>query len=526
MAMQEFPLGQFLPDGADYKNPGLVMCNNVLALPNSYSPIRDLVGQGVFVYGDIRGAFRFDLPNGDQMVAVGTDTDLYVVRGDAVTPSGLNLSLQPGEFWSFDQFNDSVFATSKRGGLFRLPSILTDNTFVAGLGAPPRANAVNVVGDFLFLGNLVETGEIDAPYRVRWSAYNNPNYDWGTDIGRQSGFVDMPSRFGEVTAIYGGSFDVIFQNHGISRIWYTGGPSVFAKEVIEDERGCPAPTSIARVGGFVYFLSHDGFCRTDGQGVEVISSDKVWDWFSATRDKNDATRIQAAVNWSARSIIWSFNAYREQRDEVSIDASDPNVLDDETLDINGPSFDDDGVQVIYSRQIIYNWGLDQWTTAEFDADWLVQSNVLGISIDRDDPTIEDDSDLDIDSVSLDDDAFSAKGRTLAAFRSNQFSYFEGDTLRATFETGDFQPKTGNRSFIRSVLPLVETSDRTLLASIAGRDYVGDGKTYGPNSAQGFLMFCPVISDARFHSVRVTIPEGTEWDKASGFQIDWEASGIA
>jgi len=526
MAMQEIPLGQFLPDATDYKNPGLVTCNNVYALPNSYNPIREAVGQGVFVYGDIRGAFRFDLPNGEQMVAVGTDSDLYVIRGDAVTASGLGLALQSGEFWSFDQFNDSIFATTKRGGLFKLPSAIADNSFIAGAGSPPRAQAANVVGDFLFLGNLVEAGEVDAPYRVRWSAYNNPDETWTTDVARQSGFVDMPSRFGEVTAIYGGSFDVIFQNHGISRIWYSGGPTVFSKEVIEDERGCPAPTSIARVGGFVYFLAHDGFCRTDGASVEVISSDKIWDWFNKSRNDNDAARVQAAVNWKARSIIWSFNAYREAKADVPIDATDPDILDDDDLDAVGPSFDDDGVQVIYSRQIIYNWGLDQWTTAEFDADWLVQSNILGISIDRDDREIVNDDDLDIDGLSLDDDAFAAKGRELAAFKSNQLSYFTGNTLRATFETGDFQPKVGNRSFIRSVLPIVETSERALLATIAGRDYIGDAKSYGPNSPQGHLMFCPVISDARFHSLRITIPEGTEWEKASGFQIDWEASGIA
>lgn len=526
MAIQEFPLGQFLPDATDYKSPGLVVCNNVYALPNSYTPLQDLMGQGIFVYGDIRGAFRFDLSDGDQLLVVGTEADLYVIRGDFVTASGLSLSLQQGEFWSFDQFGESIFATTKQGGLYRLPSMLSDNAFTAGLGSPPRAKAVNVVGDFLFLGNLVETGEVDAPYRVRWSAYNNPNDQWTTDVARQSGFVDMPSRFGGVTAIYGGSFDLVFQNHGISRIWYSGGPTVFAKEVIEDDRGCVAQTSIARVGGFVYFLSHDGFCRTDGASVEVISSNKIWDWFSKARNKNDATRVQAAVNWSKRSIIWSFNAYRTAKADIAIDATDPDILDDETLDVDGPSFDDDGVQIIYSQQVIYNWGLDQWTTAEIGADWLVQSNIIGVSLDRDDPAIADDAELDSDAEGLDAGAFAPKGRELAAFRGNQLGFFVGDPLRATFETGDFQPKTGNRSFVRSAMPIVETSERALLASVAGRDYIGDAKTYGPNSAQSTLMFCPVISDARFHSLRITIPEGTEWDKASGFQIDWEASGIA
>jgi len=303
----------------------------------------------------------------------------------------------------------------------------------------------------------------------------------------------MPARYGAVTGIFGNRFDLIFQRHGISRIWYVGGPTVFAKEVIEDERGCPAPDSIVRVGGHVYFLASDGFCRTDGSGVDVMSSDRVWAFFKDALRDGYLFRTQGAVDWANRSIIWSYYP----RGFTS-----------------------------YRRQIIYNWGLDRWTTASFEADWLIEGTRTTTSIDETDPSLPDDDILDIDGPSFDSEFYLSQGRALMAMVGQDFAAFLGGNLRATFETGDFQPETGKRSFVRGVFPLVESQERSVTAAIAGREWTGDVKTFTPLSPQGPLGFCPVISDARFQSVRLEVPTNADWEKASGFQVDWEASGEA
>lgn len=489
----EIPFDQFLPDGPNYKTPGLIVCDNVYAVGAGYNPIQSLVGTGRTVTGEIRGSARFDLPDGTPILLVGTTTDLFVIRNKTVFASNLGLSLALGDYWTFGQFGFSIYATCKQYGLYRLDSILADNTFSASPGSPPKASSLDVVGDFLFLGNLTDIDGSYQPYRVRWSAFNNPNAVWETDVGRQSGYVDMESYYGEVTGIFGGRFDLIFQRHAVSRIWYTGGATVFAKDIIEDERGCPAPQSFARVGGAVYFLSHDGFCRTDGSGVEVISSERVWNWFKENSNLDFISRIVAAVDWTNKSIFWSFY---------------------------GPTVEK------FTRQIIYNWALDRWTTATFDADWVVSNTVTNTTIDDIDANVENDEILDVEGPSFDSPIYDARGRTLAAFVNGEFCEFRGANLKASFETGDFQPKVGSRSFVRSVYPIVEIDDGDALASIAGRDRLGDLKAYGDMTAQGYLGFCPVISDARFHSVKIEIPSGLFWEKASGFQIDWEASGIA
>ena len=499
--MDEVTLGAFLPDAPDYNNPGLIEANNVLAAAKHYKPLKSLVGAGVSVSGEIRGAFRFELPDETQVIVVGTTTDLFVIKGGSVTASGLGLSLGLGEYWSFDQFKGSIYATTKRHGFYRLPSIFTDSAFVAPLGDPPKAVAINVVGDFLVAGNLEDIDATDQPYRVRWSGFNNPEADWVTDIARQSGYVDMPTRLGRVTSIYGGTFDLIFQARGVSRIWYTGGPSVFGKKEIDEERGCTAPNSIVRVGSAVFFVSHDGFCRSDGSGVEVVSSEIVWDWFTGQRDTSAVDDIQGAVDWSNRSIVWTFKA-------------------------DGTISDGMGGEIkVARRQIIYNWVLDRWTTASISIDWLTQSAIQGVHLDADDPAIDGDADLDI-AGSFDDVTTKSKGREIAAFRDGELAYFTGPNLEATFETGDFQLVLGRRAFVRSVTPIAEAAGRPFFAQIAGRDYQGDAKQYTSREEQGPLMFCPVVSDARYQSVRLTIPAGADWNKASGFLVDWSESGYA
>ena len=490
---QDYDFGEFLPDQPSYKNPGLLRAENVFAVGVGYAPILSPVGTGQVVSGEIRGAARFDLPDGTPLLIVGTTADLFVIRGTTVYASGLGLSLAFGDYWCFDQMHHSIYAMCRSHGMHRLVSLFSNNTFVASPGTPPKATAMDVVGDFMMVGNLAEVSGDEEPYRVRWSSFNNPIAAWDEDIARQSGWVDMPSQFGEVTAIVGGKFDLVFQRNAISRIWYTGGPTVFAKEVIEDERGCPAPQSIVRVGNSIYFLAHDGFCRTDGSGVEVLSSDKIWQWFRENSNLARFKFVQGAVDWSNRSIVWSFSS-------KSTDA--------------------------LNTQLIYSWATQRWTTAEIDIDWVIEGTTVPVGLDDTDPMVAGDDLLDAEGPSFDSPEYEAQGRVLSCFINGERCEFLGPALAATFETAALQPQPGNRSFIRGVFPLFDTQDRSISVSIAGQDWLGDAVNFGQEEGQGPLGFCPVVSDAVFHRVQLFVPAGEIWSKGQGFQIDWEVSGEA
>ena len=113
------------------------------------------------------------------------------------------------------------------------------------------------VGDFLFMGNLIDTDTNDASYRVRWSPYNNPQGEWATSISLQSDAVDMPGTWAWSWGSPGNT-GLIFQRNGLSRIQYTGGPSVFAKQGQDTQRGLAAPFSLTGRKN-VFYLSDDGF---------------------------------------------------------------------------------------------------------------------------------------------------------------------------------------------------------------------------------------------------------------------------
>jgi len=483
--------GEFLPDLPDVRNPGLREAINVLARAQGYDPMNAPVATGQIVTGAVHGAKRYQLPDGITVLVVGTETDLFVIRAGSVAASGLALSLDVGDAWTFEQFGSSIYASCATHGLFRLPSVFADNAFILSPGAPPRAAAMGAVGDFLMLGNLTDIDASSAPYRLRWSAFNNPTDAWVTDIARQSSFVDMPARFGEVTGIAGGRFDLVFQRVGISRIWYSGGPTVFGKEVIEDDRGCPAPRSIVPVGGRLYFLAHDGFCRSDGSGVEVISSDRVWNWFTDNVQAGFMDQTEGVVDWSNRCIVWSF-------------------------------YPRTGAGL--SRQLLYFWGVNRFTTASVALDAMVENVGSPVNIDEDDAAVIGDANLDADGPSFDSEQYASRGRVLAAFIDGNLHEFNGPALEATFETGDFQPKPGYRSYVSEVYPMAETAADSVRVQPGRRESLGGVRARGVEVAQGPLGFCPMASDARFHSLRFRVPAGETWRRASGYQVSYRATG--
>lgn len=491
--IQDFPLGEWLPDQPSYQSQGLMAAENVFSVGAGYQPIPAPLAKSQTVTGEVRGGERFDLPDGTPLLVVGTTTDLFVTRGSVVWPSGLGLSLAAGDFWTFAPFGRSVYAMCRTHGLFRLASILAGTAFVAGTGSPPKAATMDAVGDFLIAGNLVEFAGADEPYRIRWSSFNNPDAAWDADIARQSGYVDMPARFGPVMRVLGGTFDLVFQASGISRIWYTGGPTVFAKEVIEDDRGCAAPRSVVRVGSAAYFLAHDGFCRTTGSGSENLSAGKMWKWFSAHVNQSQLGNVQGAVDWRSRSIVWSYAA--------------------------------SGADTI-NAQVIYSLSTQRWTTAVVSADMLLGGTQIPIDIDTTDPSVVGDDDLDVLGPSFDATEYESQVRVLSCFIGGVLHEFSGPNMAAAFETADLQPHPGRRSFVRSVFPLIDTVGQTVTCSISGRDRIGDPVSYGPPAQQEIHGFCPLVSDARFHRIKLAIPAGEFWDKAQAFQIDYEIGGMA
>ena len=485
----DFTFGQWLPDQPDLNNPGLIVAQNVFPVGPGYDPINEPVANGVSVAGGAIGAVRVVRPDSSQMLVLGTRTDIFTVVGDIVTPSELGLSIANG-FWSFVPFGRGIWAFAPGVVPHYLPNIATDTVFIPHPGVAPTAATAARVADFVVAGNLVDIDTTQDPYRIRWSRFNDPAGDWGDDAALQSGAVSMPVEFGPVVAISGGEYGVVMQRYGLSRLEYTGGATVFAKREIAAGRGCAAPQSVVQVAGVTYFLSDDGFFRTDGASIQSISSQRVFQWFQNEVKAEAVEKVQGAIDWRTRCIIWSFSG----RDAPAG----------------------------YNRQIIYSWEADRWSSARISLDWVFDTIKDGMTLEQVSAVYPN---IDQMPYSLDSPIFMARGRSLTIIKGGFVCAMSGDNMEATFETGEFQPDPGYRCCVNGVAVLAENSDANSRVALGGRDtFKGTPPRWTAEHQEGPDGMAHPIIDGRYVRARVVIPRGAEWERATGIQAEFVRTG--
>ncbi len=484
----EIKFGSWLPEQTDYKNPGLEVAKNCYPSPSGYQPIYSLSGTGASVSGSLVGARSFERSNGTLITCVATTSDLYVIVSGTANASSLSLSLTAGsDRVIFERFEDEVYATTKSGATWYLTDIDTDTTFSAT--AAPTANAMARVGDFLVLGD-VDDGT-DYPYRVQWSPYNSPGGTWGSDIATQADFQPLDPQQGPLTAISGGTFGIVFQQDGISRMTYRGDRSIFGFSLFEKNRGCIAPQSVARVGDVAHFLSYDGFFRTDGASVQSISRGRIWEWFLSNVNQEYLQDIHAAIDWEKRCIVWYCVA---------------------------PTTD----TLTFDRRMYYNWETENWTYVDETAGFGVTTNQgSATSLDALAATYPN---LDTMGISLDSSVFRASGSTLGAFASGELSTETSTALAASFQSGSFQPATGRRTFVSGVAPLIENDSEDTSVTVGYRNGMTTGFNSAPTSTIGPIGYAATNVDGRYFRVSIDVPAGRDWADAYGFQVEHEAGG--
>lgn len=238
--------------------------------------------------------------------AAGTNGHLYKIDAGIVTDVSKALYYTAGSAWSFARYGDCLIATN---GVDPVQDydIGTSTAFADLAGAPPKAYVVGIVRDFVVLGN---TNDGTAhPYRVQWSAIGNPT-QWPAPLTQaaraaQSGYQDNYAEYGTVQAITEGEeFGLIFQQRGIVRMRYIGGDEVFQFYIFERKRGLLTPRAYAQIGNDIFFLSGDGFYRTDGNTVAPIGYGKVNRWFFGKC--YDTSKVRCAIDTYTHCVYWSF----------------------------------------------------------------------------------------------------------------------------------------------------------------------------------------------------------------------------
>ena len=484
--MTDITLGEWLPSQPTYKNPGCVEARNVFPRAGGFGPLRSLTLHDEAFTGTCRGASLF-FNAGAPFIAGGTEDSLFTREGTTIEEvTGYN-AVPAGEFWDFAQFGTRIVATSSTNAPQYLADYTADTTWGALTGSPPTGRYCARVGEFLMIGNIAAGAE-----QFAWSAFNNITGAWAASRLTQAGTAAAPKEYGAIQGLVGGRYGLLFQERAISRIDYVGPPTVWRRSEFEMERGCTAPASIVTAGYITYFLSQEGFCRTNGSEVENISLGRVSEWFFSNVDQSRLSYTQGAIDWQRRCVWWAFCT------------SDPDTFD---------------------HVILYSWTENRWSHAELTMQWLVGSR-------RDATSLEDldalfPGGLETVDPSLDDPMWKAGDRIFAAFSDDDgdttYSTFDGPTLQADWETGEWDA-AGRRVFATRAYPLIETTDwsATSIAAVgSNNDRTPIGRTYNYPGVDGA---CPLRTSARLMRLGMRRDAGSEWTLAQGMQVDVQPDG--
>lgn len=512
--MQSFaiPLGQWLPDQSDYKNPGTVVAKNVYPSSGGFTQFESPVGTGDETSERVLGAELFVKTNNTPLVVGGSSTTLFTRSSGVVTETSGYTALDTDHVWRFERYNDMIIAVTPNNSPQYLTDLDSDTSWSALGGTPPEAAVIGRVSDFVVMGDLTDIDASVAPYRLRWSALNNPNGNWVTDRGELSDFRDLDPKYGRITGITGGRFGIVLQERAIWRMTFIGAPKVFDFEEISVDRGCAAPDSVVTIGFNTYFLSQDGFYVTNGATIEPISSQRVGEWFENEVNQAEYDRPQGAINWAKKAIVWAF------------------------IPTDGETF---------TRQIIYSWAEDSWSYSDQPVDFFVPTKVDAKTL-ADLATLYPGGIVDVGVIGNSD--FEAKNYALAAFtgktnmdpyvltdyvvngyvedepEGSELSTFTGSAREATIETGDFQAFIGSNSHVSGILPMVENETGNTRTQVLSRSKQGAAQTASTATTEGEDGFCPHKVDARFIAARMVIPAAANWNNASAMHVQARKSG--
>lgn len=311
---------------------------------------------------------------------------------------------------------------------------------LASSGTAPACSVVGVIGRFVVLGDLLVStlGSTARSNVIQWSTIDDPTR-WptpnsATATAEQSGEQIMPSLLGAVTGIHGGDqFGVILQVGGVSRATYEGPPTVFRFDVIDQNNGSLFQRGSINVNGLTYFISRNGFCRTNGVQVDRIGLGKVDRFF-----------------WDSIDISFA-------KDLLNCGYDPLNNLIQYTFPANGSQS--------CNRMMSYSIDTDSWAYSDATVNALITPNK----------------------------AFQGQ-ETMIGIANGFLGRFEGTAGAAVIETSDAEFNAGGRAWVDGIKPNIESSATapSIGVRIGFRDDLATAPSYtsttGPTAATGFADF--------------------------------------
>lgn len=490
--MAGFDYGPWLPD-IDSLN-GKTCPEAIGCLPTSrgWGPWPSLSLISAAVGGEVRGAFMARTSNGSAIPFVGTATKLYKYSSlsawtEVTRASGGNYSLPTGEYWSFDQLDNKLYAV-QAGDVPQVIDVDSGTNFAALGGSPPTARYCKVVAGFLFLLDLTSaTGAIQPTtgrIQAAWSGLRDPSWwTWGERSSDTASFVSGGFVVGMTSAETG----LLIQQNAVNRFVRVDDARVFDFATIESGQGSRSPHSIVEHQGIAYYYGVDGFVAsaagafTSETGIEAVD-----EWFKGTCNQSRLGAIIGALDPTRPRILWLFPTT----------SNTSNVLD---------------------HIIGFDTKLKRWFHGPLEATYIFKAATPGVTLEG---LGSGGLGYTLDSVpfSLDSAIWQGGAPQIGGFSAGQkMGFFSGLPMEALLRTGRVQLIPGQRAYVNGWRPL--TDSEQVSGRVGAAERAMGSLAYTASASLSPVGRIDARSSGRYHAFETTIPEGASWTSILGGDFD-------
>ena len=171
-----------------------------------------------------------------------------------------------------------------------------------------RAQCIENFKGFLCIANTEEDGN-SYPHRLRWSQWQNIHLWHNEEDGSgMAGYVDCDDTPGKIQAIRRlGDYLFVYKEDGLIAISYTGGDTVFSKELVTTQAGLIAPQAIVELPHAHIFIGSDNVYHFDGSTVTPIG-DAIKDYVTSILDPSKILNIFGYYNKKSGDVIFAFDS--------------------------------------------------------------------------------------------------------------------------------------------------------------------------------------------------------------------------
>ncbi len=347
--MPTIPFGEWLPDLADYGNPGALIATNVFPAAIGYLPVKALGPITNALDARPLGAITAKDKSGVVYNYAGDAAKLYSLSQSTWSDVSLGggYSTAAGEVWNFVLWKQKVLATNFSDNP---QSITLGGANFANLTTALKFRYIATVRDFVVAGNTFDSGDGNVPNRVRWSAFNDET-DWTVSATTLADSQDLKGDGGWIQGIIGGQYGVVIQERDVWRMSFVGAPQVFQFDRVLEGIGTYIPGSIVSRGNNIYMLTPSGFISiTNGSEVRQIGSNKVDRFVLEDIDTGNLDRVTSSAAALSTRIFWAYPG-------AGNTGGRPNKI------------------------IVYDETLDRWSVIEDDVELLWLASSSGITLD-------------------------------------------------------------------------------------------------------------------------------------------------